>query len=108
VKEIQLWMVRFNAFAVLTKIVSAIQKQGPDPLLPDTDATALAAGDAGDQQQAAKDKNTKAFAYLTMAMGDVKFVGLLERAKTAEWPNGLAWKVMNLLWTKYMPQDSMS
>jgi len=109
VKDIQLWLVRFQAFAVIAKIAGAVKKDAPDASLPANESDVIdITSDAGKKKAAAKAENAKAYAYLTMAMGDIKFVNLLERAKTTDWPSGLAWKFMKLLHEKYMPQDSMS
>jgi Reverse transcriptase (RNA-dependent DNA polymerase)/Zinc knuckle len=102
-----LWLVRFQAFAVMKKFIGAIQQMG-DANLPveetvfDTDAAKKKK-----EEQALKE-NAYAFAYLTIAITSEKLLGVIEAAKTTTFPNGLAFMVMNALKKKYMPQDTIT
>ena len=77
------------------------------PDLPATKATVLTVG-TDDAAIAAKKENQRAFAYLTMAMGHAQFIGIINQAKTREWPSGLAWKFMERFHHKYRPDDRVT
>ncbi|KAL7571064.1 hypothetical protein ACA910_003778 [Epithemia clementina (nom. ined.)] len=72
-----------------------------------------AAADALDPKKdvaelAAARRNEIAFANLTMALRSQQCVGLLRKAKTTAWPQGLAWKVVDQLHKKFAPTDMAS
>jgi len=86
----QLWWTRFQAYAALNKFIEAVQKTR-DPNLPAMESTVIdELTDEGKKQASAVKKNAKAFASLTMAFTSERLLGLLTKAKTKEWPNGLA------------------
>ena len=107
-EDVHMWLTRFMAFAVVERIAQACQmKQDPD--LPANEDDHIDESSArGKKQAVAKKANEKAFACLTMAMGEKRFFGLLYEAKTTEWPSGLAWKFLQLLRERYMPQDKIA
>lgn len=106
-KDAHIWLLCFMAFAVAAKIVKSVQSTGPHPDLPDSESEVLVAG-TDDKKIAAKEENQKAYSYLTMAFTSNKFIGLLMKARTTEWPNGLAWKVMEGFVKKFKPDDQVS
>ena len=44
-------------------------------------------------------------AYQALAFDNMKLLRLITKAKTEEWPEGEAWKVMQFLTKKYRPND---
>lgn len=96
VNKIQLWLVRFQAFAVLKGFVGAIDPKGADPNLPASDSDAALHADPTIRavQVKANAENRFAFACLTVSMGMVQLVGIMNKSKTTAWPNGLAWTVV--------------
>jgi hypothetical protein len=62
--------------------------------------------DIGKRQAAAKQRNSIAIACLTMAFTTDAVMSVVLKAKTTEWPGGLAWMVMSdLMRKKYSSQD---
>ena len=53
----------------------------------------------------ARKRNTKAVFALTMAFKKQKLQGMVHKAKTKEYPSGLAHLIANQLKDKYMPTD---
>jgi hypothetical protein len=62
----------------------------------------------GKEQAAAVKRNAIAMANLTMAFTSEATMGLVFKAKTTEWPSGLAHLVVSGLNKKYNPQDTIS
>ena len=110
VNEIQLWLIRFQAFAVLKGFIGAIDPKGADPNLPASDSDAALHSDPTIRaaQVQAKVENRFAFACLTVSMGMDQLVGIINKSKTTAWPNGLAWTVIRDLLNRYMPDDMLS
>jgi hypothetical protein len=64
--------------------------------------------DAGKSQAKAKRTNQIALVNLTVAFTTKVLMGMIYKARTADWPNGLAWMVMKALQRKYFPKDLVS
>jgi hypothetical protein len=62
----------------------------------------------GKNQIAAKKRNAAAMANLTMAFNSEATMGLVFKAKTQDWPSGLAHLVVSALFKKYQPQDTIT
>jgi hypothetical protein len=108
-KTFQLWWTRFVAFATVYKFVEAINKDAPDPSMPASDAEILDENDDADKIKiAAKKRNSVAMANLSMAFTSEGTMGLVYKAMTTAWPNGLAHLVVRALFEKYQPQDTMT
>lgn len=105
-KDVSLWLMRFMAFAVVVGVEKSVQTT-PHPDLPARENARLKPGTDDEAIKALKE-NQRAFAYLTMAMASDKFIGLLNQAKTREFPSGLAWKFMEKFQQKYRPDDRVS
>jgi len=104
----QMWWTQFQAYAALNKFIEAVQKTR-DPNLPATESTVIDdLTDEGKKQASAVKKNAKAFASLAMAFTSERLLGLLTKAKTKEWPNGLACLVIKGMLIRYQPKDRMS
>jgi len=76
-----------------------------DPNMPDSSVAMIGKDAAGKLQAAAVKTNKKAMAYLALAFDTMKLLLLVARAKTEEWPERDAWKVMQFLTKKYRPND---
>jgi hypothetical protein len=105
VKNFMLWLVRFQAFAVMKKFIGAIQAVG-DVNLPVDKTFWCWCGKKKKEEQALKE-NAYAFAYLMIAITSEKLLGVIEAAKTTKFPNGLAFMVMNTLERKDTPQHTI-
>jgi len=55
--------------------------------------------------QAAVKTNKKAMAYLALAFENMRLLRWVSKAKSDEWPEGEAWKVMQSLTKKYLPHE---
>jgi hypothetical protein len=107
VKNFMLWLVRFQVFAVMKKIIGAIQVAG-DADLPVEETVFNADAVKKKKEEQALKENVYAFAYLTIVITSEKLLGVIEAAKTTKFPNGLDFMVMNALKTKYMPQHTIT
>jgi hypothetical protein len=94
-----------DVHAVVKKFAQALGNTA-EPDLPDSDSTVIdETTDIGKRQAAAKQRNSIAMACLTMAFTTDAAMSVVFKAKTTEWPGGLAWMVMDLMRKKYRPQD---
>jgi hypothetical protein len=92
-------------YAVVKKFAQALG-DAAEPDLPASDATVIdETTDIGKRQAAAKQRNSIAMACLTMAFTTDAAMSVVFKAKTTEWPGGLAWMVMDMMRKKYSPQD---
>ena len=102
-KSFHTWWTRFEAFARVQKFAEALGSQ-KEPDMPATEAETIdETDDAGKKAIRAKNRNARAVAHLTMAFTkqrDLKFVAL---GKDADWPGGLAYKIVRRLKQKYQP-----
>ena len=108
-KKFQLWWVRFAAYATVFKFIKALAIGGElilagvrqDTVIPDTDTDK-------DAKEAARNRNALAMASLTMAFTSDATMGLVYKAMTTDWPGGLAHVVVEALFKKYQPQDTIT
>eukprot|EP00957_Ditylum_brightwellii_P102522 7813339-Ditylum_brightwellii.AAC.1 len=101
-KMLQMWWLKFCAYAAVFRFTHSIQKT-VDPDLPKSEDA-----DVDNRNTAAKKaKKAKAVAMasLTMAFTSKSLIGMLYDAKTADWPSGLASKIVVALHEKYVLQD---
>ena len=104
-KHFQVWWTRFTAYATVYKFAQAL-KVGGEADLPTTEATVIDTSTVdGKKEEAAKNRNAIAMANLTMAFTSEATMGLVYKAKTNDWPSGLAHLVVAALFKKYQPQD---
>ena len=61
---------------------------------------------AGKLQSAAVKTNKRAMAYLALAFDNMKLLRFVTKAKSDDWPEGEAWRVMQLLKKKYCPDGT--
>ena len=105
VKDFQLFWMRFKAFAQVTGFIDAIGHE-PDPNLPDSETVAVDASTIDGKKAAkAKRSNGIAMAHLTIAFTSDLLVGIINNSCDRNWPGGLAYKVVELLFGRYVPQD---
>jgi hypothetical protein len=108
VKTFQMFWLRLMAFAHVHRFALTL-KIGGEIDLPATDATAIdMSTDAGKRQAAAKRRNDVGMAHLTLAFSNEICLGIIYKAMTADWPQGLAHMVVSGLMAKYQPQDIMT
>jgi hypothetical protein len=101
--------MRFVAFATVYKFVEAVNKDAPDNDMPTSEVEVLDASNAGDKKKiAVKNRNAVAMANLSMAFTSDGLLGLIFKAATVEWPNGLAHLVIKGLFRKFQPQDTVT
>ena len=62
----------------------------------------------GKKKAAAKRRNALAVANLTMAFTTEATICLVYESVTEEWPSGLAHRIVDALFKKYQPQDTMT
>ena len=93
------------AFACVYKFTQAVNKDLKDPNLPARYDILSSNSDTKKLQEAALKRNNIAMAHLTMAMETEGAMTFVYRAMSAEWPGGLAFKVMVALHERFNPQD---
>ena len=100
--------MHFKAYAKIHKFKEAI-RTAPDPDLPARDGIVLDAKTASDVKAIrAKDRKEKDIANLTMAFSGAAQLGLIYDAQTVEYPDGLAFLVINQLLQEHKPTNLMS
>jgi hypothetical protein len=100
--------MRFRAYAAVHGFSQSINEP-PDINLPTSENAVIdETTDAGKSQAKAKRTNQIALANLTMAFTTEALMGMIYKARTADWPNGLAWMVMKALHRKSFPKDLVS
>jgi hypothetical protein len=106
--KFSMWWHRFKAFAAMKEFLPAIQAvQESD--MPNDEGQALDASVAAEALQlAAKKRNGKAMAALTMAFTSPKLMMMVTKACTVDWPGGLAYLVVVQLFKRFRPQDTIS
>ena len=107
-ERFQLWWTKFRAFGILSGFGDAIQER-MDPNMPESSESSIdATREEGKKQRQAKHQNDMALLSLTMAYSKEGIVGLINRSRTAEWPDGLAYLIVVGLMKKYRPLDTIS
>ena len=107
-KDFPLWWMRFKSFAKVYGIGGSINRVADPDLPTSADEVIDDTTTAGKKQAAARKANDIALANLTMAFTTEGLMGLVYSSMTAEYPDGLAWKVVDGLFQKYYPQDILS
>jgi Zinc knuckle len=103
-----LWWTKFRAFGILSGFGDAIQEQ-MDPNMPESsDSSINVTTDEGRRQKQAKPQNDMALLSLTMAYSKEGIIGLINRSRTTEWPDGLAYLIVLGLMKKYRPLNTTS
>lgn len=107
-KNFQLWWTRFKAYAAVKRFSQAIQRV-PDSNLPNTEGAAIDTTTAAGRAQAvALERNMLAIASLTMAFQTEGLINLMLKAESTDWPSGRAHLVVDALFMKYRPVDTIS
>ena len=107
-KDFQIWLMRFKAFACVNGFRTAVERV-MDKDMPVDDHVACNEKTAdGKHQLKAKVANDVAMANLMMAFLSEGLMGLIHQSMDADWPNGLACKVIDGLHKRFVPQDIVS
>jgi hypothetical protein len=107
-KDFQVWWTRFQAYATVHKFAAAL-KDGGEATLPKKEEDAIdETKDEGKLQAAAKKRNEVAMANLAMAFTTDGLMNLVYKAMTEDWPSGKAHLVVEALFKKYKPQDTVT
>jgi len=93
--DFNLWWMRFRAFATLAGCAMAIGRVA-DANLPSDDSSPL----KDDEEIKARKANFYAMYALTLAFQTETLMDLVRNSCTANWPEGLAWKVVDALFQK--------
>ena len=101
----QIWWMRFIAFATIHRFASAVSKEGPEEDLPESEGSAIPAGNSGAAARAALRRISVAFANLSLALNSEQMVRLLINGQSEDWPSGLAWRVVEALHRRFKPDD---
>ena len=99
-KGYMMWWVRFSAYAVMKNFQRALKV---DPDLPAKDSDEP----TSEKAAAAKKANEVAMASLTIAFKTESLLNIIFKSMSADWPGGLAHKVVSELKKKYQPEDIM-
>ena len=107
-KDFQVYWTRFMAFAAVYRFTQALGDTA-EADLPTSDSEVLDPNDAGDKKKiAARARNNKAMANLTMSFQSEQLMGLIYKAINTDWPGALAYLVVKALKSKYMPVDMVT
>ena len=106
-KTFQVWWMRYQAYACVYKFIQALAPGG-EPEMPASQTTVLTTDAAGKASAAALNRNSVAMATLTMAFTNETNMGLVFKSCSTDWPGGLAHIVVQSLFKKYKPQDTIT
>ena len=108
-KNFQIWWMRLIAYAIIFKFNKVISKDVPDPDMPQSEVEVLdESNDAHKKKIVVKNHNAVAMANLLMPFTSEGTMGLVYKAMSTDWPNGLAQLVVKGLFKKYQPQDTVN
>ena len=102
--EFQKWWLRFKAYAAVKKFSNAI-KRTADANLPGTEAEDVSSSAA---KAVALERNALAIASLTLAFQTDGLLNMITKAQSTDWPNGKAYEVIDALFKKFQPVDTIS
>ena len=102
-EKFQQWWTKFEGYANLNGFASAL-KLGGEESLPESETSE----EVNKEQKKARKRNNKAVYALTMAFRKQKLQGMVYKAKTKQYPSGLAHLIVQQLKQKYMPTDEYS
>ena len=107
-EQFRSWYVKFEAYAGGQGIEEAINKT-IDPRMPDRfDSAADDDEDVAAEERAAKKENKVAYAHLSNCLTSARDMVFIKRARTEEWPKGLASEVIRQMFARYKPEDRTS
>ena len=90
----QMWWMRYRAYAGVQRFLPALSATF-QPQLPATEGTVLdISTDDGKKHALNKKMNAVAVATLTMAFKNESEMSLVYKSITADWPGGLAYKIV--------------
>ena len=106
--KFQMWWTRFKAYAAVMGFLPAIQIVKEVNMPTDESEEIDETQEEGKKKAAAKRRNALAVANLTMAFTTEATICLVYESVTEEWPSGLAHRIVDALFKKYQPQDTMT
>ena len=107
-EDFQVWWTKFKAFATAKGIYEALAGKEAD--LPDTQADVLDESKPEEKKKIkARERNSLAMAYLLSAFKSQADMSMAyEVMEDADWPGGLAHKVVEKLKNAYQPDDDVT
>ena len=103
-----MWWFKFVAFCGICGCAAAIG-DAAEADMPAKESEVLdLSKDADKKKEAAKKRNFQAMMMLTNALESANDMAALMSSMDADWPSGLAWKVVKTLKSFYEPKDQMS
>ena len=103
-KKFQMWWMHFKSYAAVKKFSQAIQRTA-DPNMPPTESTNVSQNAA---QSIALERNLLAIASLSLAFQSEGQMNMIQKAESKDWPSGKAHIVVDNLFRKYRPVDTIS
>jgi len=100
--------MRFVVHASVCRFIQALAIGGESTVPASESAIIDTSDDVGKVQEAAKKRNAMAVADLTMAFTMEGIMSLVCKAMDPNWPGGLVHKVVEALFKKFKPQDTIS
>ena len=97
------WLPKFTAFLTIHGLLHVITAAFKGMLPASEDA-----GSQTREQQAAVKQNTMVVGYLGIAIDSAALIRKIEKMKTAEWPNNLAFEIIEMLNKKFRPNDLLA
>ena len=110
-KNFQKWWLRFQAFATVKGFRVALDKPQSTDYYPNNyeDFLALDPNDADTKVMAKRlIQNNVAIAQLTLAFESEGLLNKVYACQDDNWPEGMAWKVIESLLEEYQPKDRIS
>jgi len=107
VKDFSRYSAQFKSFAEIVGVGPALRGLADLPSSEDEDLSGLTADERKDAEKALA-MNRKAVAMLTLSLDANKLLTIVEKGKTAEYPDGRADLIWEELHKKYQPKDGLS
>ena len=102
------WYLRFESYADVMGFERAIRST-IDPRMPDRhDSAPSTNAIIATAEEAAKKENKAAFAYLAICLESARDLTFVKKARTEEWPRGLAADIIKQMFARYKPEDTTS
>ena len=98
------WWRRFKAYGKVNQFGQCLKAEAETDL-PNEDTDAAA---DSDPKKAARKRNGKAVLAFTLAFKTDGLMGIIIDSETTDYPDGLAWKIIDELQKRFKPEDKIS
>jgi hypothetical protein len=102
------WEIQWNAFAEVENITEALGTKLNTDMPQNSNHILNPVKDKDKKMIVASKANKRAMAYYALEFKTMKFLRLITKSKTDEWPGGEAWRLKKALMAKYRPDDVLT